>query len=164
MEGIFRNLVSTFSYREHSPLTWVTAITTMTLGVLSIEQIEWMIDVTLSLIWSKGVLVSVSRWLSSQFERRRSRMSKTWFTSAERSRSCHPSATHTSFLYMKVKVCCVPADAHTHKHACAANHTLLFHLNLHQQKTQMSKISPSFCSFSTCGQAPGVSCYDMQMS
>lgn len=78
-------------------------------------------DVAMSLIWSKGLLSSVSRWLSSQFGRRRSRMSRTWFTSAERLRSCHPSATHTSFLYMKVKVCCMSGNTHTHTRM--ANHT-----------------------------------------
>lgn len=30
-------------------------------------------------------------------------MSRTWCTSAERSKSCHPSATHTSSLYTKVR-------------------------------------------------------------
>lgn len=53
-------------------------------------------------------------------------MSRTWFTSAERLRSCHPSATHTSFLYMKVKVCCMSRNTHIHtwqnthkqKHKC----------------------------------------------
>lgn len=74
----------------------------------------------LYVIWSRRLLSSASRWLSSRFGRRRSRMSRTWFTSAERSRSCHPSATHTSFLYMKVRVPCARLTwAHINKkHAC----------------------------------------------
>lgn len=73
---------------------------------------------------------SFSRWLSSQFGRRRSRMSRTWFTSAERLRSCHPSVTHTSFLYMKVMICCM------------TNHTPMFDLKTHKQKHKCPKVSP----------------------
>lgn len=103
---------------------------------------------------SEKCLSSLSRWLSSPFGRRRLRMSRTWYTFAERLRSCRPSATPTSSLYMKVRVFeCLPVTNHGH----------LFNLNM-QTKSHMSRILPSISSFSTRGRAVGLSCYDMQMS
>lgn len=43
-------------------------------------------------------------------------------------------------------------------------YTREFALNAHKQKHTCPKIHPSLSSFSTCGQAAGLSCYDMQMS
>lgn len=68
-----------------------------------------------SLFWSRGLLLPVSRWRSSQFGRRRSRTSRTWFTSAGRLRSCHLSATRTSFLSMKVRVSRKSGNSRTEK-------------------------------------------------
>lgn len=69
-------------------------------------------------------------------------MSRTWFTSAGRLRSCHPSATHTSFLYMKVNVCCMSGNTHTHTHTHGKSYTPSFHLNTHKQKHKRPKLTP----------------------
>lgn len=75
-------------------------------------------------------LFFISRWLSSPFGRRRLRMNRTWYTFAVRLRSCHPSATPTSSLYMKVRVC---ECAHVHKHTRSCDNDTYF-IRTHKQK------------------------------
>lgn len=87
-----------------------------------------------SLFWSPGLLFPVSRWRSSQFGRRTSRTSRTWFTSAGRLRSCHLSATRTSFLSMKVRVSRKPGNSHTEKSMQIKTRTPLCFIRTHVHK------------------------------
>lgn len=80
--------------------------------IFNAESVTWILKTFLSF--------ALSRWLSSQFGRRRSRTSTTWLTSAERLRSCRPSATLTSSVYTKVKVCSIDANIHRRGRALRA--------------------------------------------
>lgn len=105
------------------------------------HQLLWCYESVL-IFWSLRLLFPVSRWRSSQFGRRRSRTSRTWFTSAGRLRSCHPSATRTSFLSMKVRVSRKSGNSHTQK-TCGSKHAHPFvSLERTYTKTQIYQTSP----------------------
>lgn len=124
-----------------------------------------------SLFWPPRLLLPVSRWRSSQFGRRRSRTSRTWFTSAGRLRSCHPSATRTSFLSMKVRLsrksgnntriqtrtplCFIRTHAHKNTNIC--DFTPLSARSAPVAKLQDCHVMAGRCHNKTWTEAPG--CY-----